>query len=231
MLDGRLIRVQLRDWNPAYRPFWRPGPNYESDSQPLGLSDDLGVDPKLPKPGVVNTATRMADLQLTDSPTQPVPPSTGEVCDLNEVQDETGNPLPETSSADGLECGSTQEVLGTEKSPNIKQGKPALPDTTLSSSQTSVVPAPALPGTYSAPTIQYYQGWIPNYAPQFPYQMPLIGQHFPGYSFPPPVAPSPPQSGGSDGGGTPSNTPTPFGPPSAYPVCSFRGSFRMLTVL
>lgn len=136
MLDGRLIRVQFRDWNPAYRPSWRTGPNRESDSQPLGSSDDISVDPKLHKPGIVDTAAHMADLQLADSPTQPAPPSTSEVCDLNEVQDETGNPPPETSSADGPECGSTKEVLGSEMSLDIKQGEPALPDATLLSSQT-----------------------------------------------------------------------------------------------
>lgn len=128
MLDGRLIRVQLRDWNPAYRPSWRPGLNKELNSQTLGSSDDISVDPKPPKPSIVNIATHMADLQLTDSPTQSAPPPAGEACDLNEVQDETGNPPPEASSSDDPECSSIKEILGMEKL-DIKQGEPALPDT------------------------------------------------------------------------------------------------------
>lgn len=215
MLDGRLIRVQLRDWNPVYRPSWRPGPNKEPDSQPLGASDGFGVDPKLLKPGIVNVTTHMADLQLTDSLAQPDPASSGEACDLNEVQDETGIP-----PADDPECDPAEEVCGMEKSSDIKQGESALPDTTFVSSQRSMVPPAALPGTYSAPTIQYYQGWIPNYTPQFPYQMPFAGQPYSGYPFPPPIAP-PSQSGGSGGSGTPPYPPIPFGPTSgAYPVCS-----------
>ncbi|KAF8559994.1 hypothetical protein OG21DRAFT_1502343 [Imleria badia] len=213
MLDGRLIRVQLRDWNPAYRPSWRPGPNKESDSQPLGARDDFSVDPKLPKPGIINIAAHMADLRLADSQTRPAAPSSGEACDLNEVQDQTGIRPLDGSSADDPVCDSKKEVRA---SLDTKQSEPALPDPTLASSQ---MPAPALPGTYSAPTIQYYQGWIPNYGPQFPYQMPFAGQPYPGYSFPPPVAPPPSQSGGSDSSGTPSNTPISIGPASgAYPT-------------
>jgi hypothetical protein len=221
MLDGRLIRVQLRDWNPAYRPSWRPGPNKGSVSQPLDASHYFYVDPKLPKPGIVSIPVNMADLQLTDSPSQPPPPS-GETCGLNDVPDETGIPPLEVSFADGPQRHSKKEV---RRSLDTKRGEPTLPDTTLVSSQTSVMPAPALPGTYPAPTIQYYQGWIPNYAPQFPYQMPFAGQPFPGYSFPPPVAP-PPQSGGSDNSGTLSNTPIPVGPASGvYPVCKSQWFF------
>lgn len=223
MLDGRLIRVQLRDWNPAYRPSWRPGPNKGSISQSLDARHDFSVDPKLPKPGIVNIAVHMADLQLTDSLGQPAPPLSGEACDLHEVQDETGNPPPEVSSADDPQCDSKKEA---RRSLDVKQGELTLPDTTHLSSQTSEAPPSALPGTYSAPTIQYYQGWIPNYAPQFPYQVPFAGQPYPGYSFPPPVVPPPPQSGGSDSSGTPSNTPTPVGPAGgAYPVCSSQGFF------
>lgn len=223
MLDGRLIRVQLRDWNPAYRPSWRPGPNRESDSQPLGVRDDFSVDPKLPKPGIVNIAAHMVDLQLADSQTRPAPPSSGEACNLNEVQDQTGIRSLENSSVDDPVCDSKKE---DHRSLDTKQSEPALPDSTFVSSQASVIPVPPVPGTYSAPTIQYYQGWIPNYGPQFPYQMPFGGQPYPGYPFLPPVAPPPLQSGGSDSSGTPSNTPIPIGPASgAYPVCSCSGSF------
>ena len=222
MLDGRLIRVQLRDWNPAYRPSWRPGLHKGSASQPLDASRFFTVDPKLPKPGIVSIAVHMSDLQLIDSPSQP-PPSSGEACDLNEVQDETGIPLPEVSSTDNPQCDSRKDVC---RSLDTEQGESAPPDVSLVSSQTSVIPAPALPGVYPAPSIQYYQGWIPNYAPQFPYQMPFAGHPYPGYPFPPPVAPPPPQSGGSDTSGTPSNTPIPIGPASgAYPVCSSQGFF------
>lgn len=222
MLDGRLIRVQLRDWNPTYRPSWRP-PHRKSDSQPLDASDGLNVDPKLPKPGIANIAAHMADLQLTHFPTQPAPPSSGGTCDLNEIQDETRISPSEVSSGEDPECDSKEEVC---VSLDTKQGEPAPLDATLVSSRTSVMPAPAVPGTYSAPTIQYYQGWIPGYAPQFPYQMPFAGQPYPGYSFPPPVAPPPLQSGGSDSNGTPSNTPIPIGPVSGpYPVCRSQGFF------
>lgn len=212
MLDGRLIRVQLRDWNPAYRPSWRPGPNKESGSQPIGGSDDFSVYPKLPEPGIVNVAAQISDLQLAGSPTQLAPPSSGEACDLNEVQDETGVKPLEASASNDSGCDSKKEV---RRSLDTKQNESALPDTTLVSAQTSVAPAPALPGTYTAPTIQYYPGWIPNYTPQFPYQMPFAGQPYPGYSFPSPVAPPPLQSGGSDNSGTPSNTPIPIVPASA----------------
>ncbi|KAF8433581.1 hypothetical protein L210DRAFT_975593 [Boletus edulis BED1] len=219
MLDGRLIRVQLRDWNPAYRPSWRPGHHKVSYSQPHSANDDRSADPKLHKPGIVDIAAHMSDLQLadSDSPTRFAPLSSGEACDLNEVQDETSIPPPEVSSTnDDPACDSKKEV---RRSLDIKQSEPVLPDTTLVSSQTSATPAPALPGTYSAPTIQYYQGWIPNYAPQFPYQMPFAGPPYPGYPFPSLVAPPPPQSGGSESNGTPSNTPIPFGPASnAYPT-------------
>ena len=212
MLDGRLIRVQLRDWNPTYRPSWRPGPNKELDSQPSGVNDDLSVNPKLPRAGFVNIAPRMADLHFADSPAQPAPPSTGEACDLNEVQDETSDQSAEVSSPDGPVCDSKKE---TGRSP-------ALRDMTLLSSQTSVVQEPALPGTYPAPTIQY---WIPNYTPQFPYQMPFPCQPYPSYPFPPPLALPPSQSGGSENG-APSNASAPIGPVSgAYPVCYFQGFF------
>lgn len=219
MLDGRLIRVQLRDWNPAYRS-WRSGPNKEFGSQQLGATDHYSVDPKLPRPGILSIAAHMANLQLTDSSTQLAPQSAGETSDLNEVRDETRPFQP--SSADDSEHDPTKEACKTEKSMDMRQGDPSIPDTTMAvSSQISVV-APTLPGQYSAPTLQFYQGWIPNYAPQFPYQIPFAGQPYPGYPLPPPIVPPPPQSGGSDGSGNSSNpNPTvPIGPASGpYPVC------------
>ena len=221
MLDGRLIRVQLRDWNPTHRPFWKPGPNKETDSRSLGTSDDLSLNLKLPNPGIVNIAAHMADLQLTGTLAPPAPPSSGEASDLNEVQDEIGIPVSEVPPADDPECNPAKEVRGVEKSLDYKQGEPAPPESTFVSPQASTIPAAAVPGTYSAPTIQYYPGWIPNYTPQFPYQMPFAGQPYPGYPFPPPMVPPPTQNGGSDGNATPPYPPIPFGPVSgAYPVCS-----------
>ncbi|KAG9314018.1 hypothetical protein JVU11DRAFT_4796 [Chiua virens] len=209
MLDGRLIRVQLRDWNPAYRPFWRPGSN-KTESQPLDAA--FGVDPNLPRPSIVDIAAHMADTKLTDSPNQPAPPSFGDVRELNEVK-ETGT-SHEASPADNPDHDSAKEVRRTENSADNKQVESAAADTTLVASDMSMAPATTLPGMFAGPTIQYYQGWIPNYAPQFPYQVPFAGQPYPGYSFPPPVVPPVPQSGGLDG-----SIPLPIGPISgAYPA-------------
>lgn len=225
MLDGRLIRVQLRDWNPSFRSSWRPVPNKSAPH----TSDYFCVDRRLPRPSV-DVVANMADLQLTDSPAQPTPiPPSADACNLNEVQNETEILSSELPFADDPERDPAEEVRGMEKLLEVKQGEPAPLDAALVSSQTSILPALALPGAYPAPAIQY---WIPNCVPQFPYQIPFPGQPYPGYSLPLPVAPPPPQSGGSDNNGTPSYPPIPFGPVAgAYPVCDSRYNyFGVLTV-
>ncbi|KAF8841966.1 hypothetical protein BDN67DRAFT_1010225 [Paxillus ammoniavirescens] len=218
-VDGRLIRVQLRDWNPHHRASWRPGRGKEIDSQSsLVTGDEFQGYPSLPRPGIIDITAHMEGLQLKDASTNHAAlPAPVETHEPSETNDETRILHPEGSAQTTTDYASsfTNAIPTTQKQSESERGEPAPPSTLVASSiESSVTPAPVPPATYSLPTIPYYhQGWIPGYGPQFPYQIPFAGQPYPGYPFSQPLVPPVPRGSGSDGGGTPSNTPVSFGPP------------------
>ncbi|KAF9225409.1 hypothetical protein BS17DRAFT_778555 [Gyrodon lividus] len=215
ILDGRLIRVQLRDWNPPHRTSWRPGRGRELDSQSSPIvSDEFHVHPSPPRPGFIDiTTAHMADLRLRDAFTHhPAVPSLVESSESSDTKDETRIPQPERpaqTTIDDRGSGSAKAISMLQKQSESERGEPVPQSTAIVPPlQSSVTPAP--PTTYSLPTVPYYhQGWIPGYGPQFPYQMPFPGQPYPGYPFSQSLVTPVPQASGSDSG-TPSNT---FGPP------------------
>ncbi|KIL00985.1 hypothetical protein PAXRUDRAFT_7769 [Paxillus rubicundulus Ve08.2h10] len=218
-VDGRLIRVQLRDWTPYHRISWRPGRGKELDAQSsLVAGDEFQVYPSLPRPGIIDITAHMKSLRLKDAPTNHASlPSPVETHEPSETKDEPRILQPERSAQTTVDyaSSSTNAIPTAQEQPEGERGEPAPPTTLIvSSSETSVAPAPVPPATYSLPTVPYYhQGWIPGYGPQFPYQVSFTGQPYPGYPFSQPLVPPVPRGSGSDGGGTPSNTPVPFGPP------------------
>ncbi|KIJ66334.1 hypothetical protein HYDPIDRAFT_26694 [Hydnomerulius pinastri MD-312] len=224
VLDGRPIRVQLRDWNPPHRSSWRHGRGnertYLGSESSLVSSDDFRVDSNIQRPGIINITGHIGNLKLTDAladnVTQPSPAEADR--QLNEfVNDEARVPhlaRPAEGTAHDRLPVPAQETPAVQIHPDGKQGEPAPRGTTTASpAQNSGTPSLVLPASYPLPAIAYYQGWVPGYGPQFPYQGPFTGQPYPGYPFPQPYAPPFPQGSGSDGGGTPASTPVPFGPP------------------
>ncbi|KAF9245752.1 hypothetical protein BU15DRAFT_70822 [Melanogaster broomeanus] len=222
-LGGRLIRVQLRDWNPPHRTSWRSARGKERDSpSQLDASDAFRVNPNLPRPRITSITEHMTGLQLIDSsPHHAAPTSPADAPELNETNDDIRTPEPSVqTTTDDCASGSAKPVPTTDYPSGSGQGPAAPSPHIVYPTQSSMIQAPVLPSAYPFPSIPYYpQPWIPGYGPQFQFQMPFAGQPYPGYPFPPPVVPAVPQSSGPDGE-TPPNIPAPCGPPpgSSYPV-------------
>jgi hypothetical protein len=209
IIDGRPIRVQLRDWNPQHRGIWKPHrnhwPNSETnivgrDSEPSLVSrDDFRVDPSLQRLSMI--ATLEDRLQEFNVGEETVAKAAAPNVEQSEDKlDVSCSPLqPSASVADDA----VTIKLGDAVSP------PPTCVTPPGITQTPVTSASPL--AYPMPTIGYYhpQGWVTGFPP---YPMQYMGA-YPGYPLLPPMSQS--ISPATDTHGTPSATPAPFIPPGA----------------
>ncbi|KAG0707521.1 hypothetical protein DFH29DRAFT_628554 [Suillus ampliporus] len=212
ILDGRPIRVQLRDWNPPHRTSWRSnrnrGRHFEGsivrhDSEPsLVSSDDFRVDPNLRQPAVISLEDRLQELSIVHE--------TGAKASMPDVEQSE-----EKSDVSSAHQQSSSSVADDEQTVNLDDTVlPQAASVTPSTSQASVTSAPPKHVAYPIPTMGYYhpQGWVAGFPP---YQMQYMGT-YPGYPLPPPMSQSFSAASGANARGTPSATPVPFVPPGMY---------------
>ncbi|KAH7886154.1 hypothetical protein F5I97DRAFT_1809036 [Phlebopus sp. FC_14] len=216
VMDGRPIRVQLRDWNPSYRMSWRQGrarrPDHHISESSLVSRDELQADSNQ-GPGIIDVTERVGDLTVAGTTTEN--PSSAEVGGLDDMASE-GRKMTEKehlSCADDQTTDPVEEIRDVQKETKQVDGAPKGPMTVPPSDNH---PPPIAPWAYHVPPVAYYpaQGWMPGFGPQFPYQTPFVRQPFLGYPFPQHlVSPFTQGNGSSDRSGTPTSTPTPFGLP------------------
>ncbi|EGO05305.1 hypothetical protein SERLA73DRAFT_157880 [Serpula lacrymans var. lacrymans S7.3] len=236
VLDGRPIRVQLRDWNPPHRAVWKFsrgrgrfqqfGATRHSVEQADDQSEDFCTNTSLLS---LNSEDQVADVD------------TGSFADkssISESKDVNLKPRSENSivkwSTDAQNSGDVDrgeaqrtdstsiEKSSTHDSSTLRQSavpqsddldKPWMqgthPPITTSSSYASV--SGPTPMAYPIPAVGYYPqqgGWMPGFAPQIQYPVPFA---YPGtYAYP-----QYPNPAGSDTSGPPSGTQTPFPQPGA----------------
>ncbi|KAG1774068.1 hypothetical protein EV702DRAFT_558139 [Suillus placidus] len=212
ILDGRPIRVQLRDWNPPHRTNWRSnrnrGRNLEGSmvrhGSDLSLvsSDDFRVDPNVQQPSAIALEERLQELNIGHKTTAKV--SMPDVEQSDEKLDVASGPQQSSS----LVADDVQTVNLDDAVP------PQAAFITPSTSQTSVTSAPPQHMAYPIPTMGYYhpQGWVAGFPP---YHMQYMGA-YPGFPLPPPMNQSFPPASGADARGTPSATPAPIVHPGMY---------------
>ncbi|KAG2356265.1 hypothetical protein BDR07DRAFT_1423850 [Suillus spraguei] len=212
ILNGRPIRVQLRDWNPPHRTNWRSnrnrGRNLEGSmvrhsSEPsLVSSDDFRVDPYVQQSSATALEERLQELNIGHKTATRV--SMPDV----EQSDEKLDIASESQQSSSLVADDVQTV-------NLDDTVPSqAASITPSASQTSVTSAPPQHIAYPMPTMGYYhpQGWITGFPP---YHMQYMGA-YPGFPLPPPMSHSFPPASGADARGTPSATPAPLVHPGMY---------------
>ncbi|KAG1754829.1 uncharacterized protein EDB91DRAFT_255420 [Suillus paluster] len=212
IVDGRPIRVQLRDWNPPQRTNWRSnrnrGRNFEGsivrhDSEPsLVSSDDFRVDHNLRQPTAIALQDRLQELSIVHETAAKASP-------LDVEQSEEKVDVPSTPQQ------SSSSVADDEQTVNLDDTvSPQSASVTPSASQTSVTSASSQHVAYPIPTMGYYhpQGWVAGFPP---YQMQYMGT-YPGYPLPLPMSQAFSSTSGADARGTPSGTPAPFVPPGMY---------------
>ncbi|KAG2155623.1 hypothetical protein DEU56DRAFT_847357 [Suillus clintonianus] len=211
ILDGRPIRVQLRDWNPPHRTNWRSNRNrvrnYEGSivrhgSEPsLVSSDDFRVDPNLQQATAIALEERLQELNIGQTAAKASLP---DVQQSEENLDVTSE-LQQTSSpvADDVQAVNLDDTV-----------PPQAASITPSTSQSSVTSVPPQHVAYPVPTMGYYhpQGWVAGFPP---YHMQYMGA-YPGYPLPSPMGQSFPPASGADARGTPSATPAPIVHPGMY---------------
>ncbi|KAG1885960.1 hypothetical protein F4604DRAFT_1646552 [Suillus subluteus] len=212
ILDGRPIRVQLRDWNPPHRANWRSNRNrvrnlegsmVRHGSEPsLVSSDDLRVDPNVRRPSTIALEERLQELNIGHKTA-----TSASIPDI-EQSDEKLDVASEPQQYPSLVADDVQTVDLDNIIP------PQAASITPSASQTSVTSAPPQHMAYPIPTMGYYhpQGWVAGFPP---YHMQYMGA-YPGFPLPPPMSQSFPPASGADARGTPSATPTPIVHPGMY---------------
>lgn len=212
ILDGRPIRVQLRDWNPPHRTNWRSnrsrGRNLEGSvvrhgSEPsLVSSDDFRVDPNVQQPSAIALEEKLQELSIGHkTATRASKPDF-------EQSDEKLDVASDPQQSSSLIADDVQTVNLDESLP------PQAASITPSTSQTSVTSAAPQHMAYPIPTMGYYhpQGWVTGFPP---YHMQYMGA-YPGFPLPPPMSQSFPSASGTDARGTPSATPAPIVHPGMY---------------
>ncbi|KAG1813254.1 uncharacterized protein BJ212DRAFT_422216 [Suillus subaureus] len=212
ILDGRPIRVQLRDWNPPHRTNWRSNRNrgrnleggmvrHGSESS-LVSSDNLRVDPNIQQPSAIALEERLQELNIGHKTATRA--STLDV----EQSDEKLDVASEPQQSSSLVADDVQTVNLDNTVP------PHAASITPSTSQTSVMSAPPQHMAYPIPTMGYYhpQGWVAGFPP---YHMQYMGAYS-GFPLPPPMSQSFPPVSGADTRGTPSVTPAPIVHPGMY---------------
>ncbi|KAG1757119.1 hypothetical protein EDB19DRAFT_1900668 [Suillus lakei] len=212
ILDGRPIRVQLRDWNPPHRTNWRSsrhrGRNFEGNivrrgSEPsLVSSDDFRVDPNLQQPSATALEEGLHELNIGHK--------TAAKASLPDVE-QSEEKLAVASEPQQTPSSVADDVQTVNLDDTVS---PQAASITPSTSQTTVTSAPPQHMAYPIPTMGYYhpQGWVSGFPP---YHMQYMGA-YPGYPLPPPMSQSFPQVSGADARGTPSATPAPIAHPSMY---------------
>ncbi|KAJ8597592.1 hypothetical protein M405DRAFT_389081 [Rhizopogon salebrosus TDB-379] len=209
IIDGRPIRVQLRDWNPQHRGIWKPHrnhwPNSETnivgrDSEPSLVSrDDFRVDPSLQRLSMIATLEdRLQEFNVGEETVAKA--GAPNVEQSEDKLDVSCSPLqPSASVADDAVTIKLGDVVSP---PPTCVTPPGITQTPVTS---------ASPLAYPMPTIGYYhpQGWVTGFPP---YPMQYMGA-YPGYPLLPPMSQS--ISPATDTHGTPSATPAPFIPPGA----------------
>ncbi|KAG2062337.1 hypothetical protein BDR06DRAFT_966134 [Suillus hirtellus] len=212
ILDGRPIRVQLRDWNPPHRTNWRSNRNrgrnlegsvvHHGSERSLVSSDDYCVDPNVQQPSAIALEARLQELHIDHK--------TATKASMPDVEQSD-----EKLDADSELQRSSSLVADDVQAINLDGIVPfQAASVTPSASQTSMTSAPPQHMAYPIPTMGYYhpQGWVAGFPP---YHMPYMGA-YPGFPLPPPMSQSFPPASGADARGTPSATPAPIGHPGMY---------------
>ncbi|KAG2156676.1 uncharacterized protein EDB93DRAFT_926724 [Suillus bovinus] len=213
ILDGRPIRVQLRDWNPPHRTNWRSnrnrGRNLEGSmvrhgSEPsLVSSDDFCVDPNVQQPSATALEERLQELNIGHKIA-----TKASVLDVGQSDEK----LDIASEPRQLSSLVTDDVKTVNLDDTVS---PQAASIATSTSQTSVTSsAPPQHMAYPVPTMGYYhpQGWVAGFPP---YHMQYMGA-YPGFPLPPPMSQSFQPASGADARGTPSTTPAPIVHPGMY---------------
>ncbi|OJA17384.1 RNA binding and recognition [Rhizopogon vesiculosus] len=203
IIDGRPIRVQLRDWNPQHRGSWRHNRNrnlnpevniVSHESEPSLFSrDDLRVDPSLQRPSMIATLEdRLQELNIgKQAVAKAAPPDVEQSAEKPDVSSE---PLQPSSS---VTDGTPTVNFGDAVSPPIDPMIPWITDATPTSFTLS----------YPMASMAYYNS--PAWATGFPpHPMQYMGS-YPGYPLPPAISQSISPASSGDTHGTPSTTPAP----------------------
>lgn len=191
-MDGRPIRVQLRDWQPSQRIPWRAYRSKEAMDQCSGPPTISGDDDQEHDEGAEMTKItedtqklKMNDIHLKQVPLS----SSGETNNDWDNTKRTGKHLQHLMhSCDEAEYGqlpspreptspmSPQEIGEVETTP---QGP-----TNTSPTYNSLTPGHVPIAAYPVPTVAYYhgQGWMPSFGPPF-YQPPFVPQHHAAHPF------------------------------------------------
>ncbi|KAH7916363.1 hypothetical protein BJ138DRAFT_1108734 [Hygrophoropsis aurantiaca] len=237
ILDGRPIRVQLRDCHPPQRTAWRSfrgrgrypnvGVVHSRPGRPYEGNEEFRVDASLQKPVVISAEgppsefgpssnTEEITTSLQDLTIQNV---AGGEATFAKTSVETTEVSPSIQTNADTNANETPQISPPQETSWPKIVSPSA-SIAPSSSYTSTSSASTPGVAYPVPTMGYYhpQGWVPGFPQQFPYPMPFMGG-YPGFPFPP-------QSGnqayaqgnglGASASGTPSATPVPFPPPGMY---------------
>ena len=226
MHDGRPIRVQLRDRNPAQRGIWRAGrgrtraffglpPHGQNDMSAIGISslgqhlDGTGSPVASPHEGCMTSSRQSHNALARSSPTRTAY-STGEPRDAMDLV------LRTRSWQDGLNASTSASSIssGTTKVPSIRyEVSHGPPSTSASSTPPPSSSSEVAPASSAVPMAPYMnmgflppQSWVPPYPSTYPYPFPVApGYGYVGYPYAP-IPTVPPQAFPREG--VPSNAAT-----------------------